>query len=148
MINKYFIHYFQMYSEGSSVVKQDNTTAFDYFKKAADKVHSCLFYHLLSTYCLTDVCSSILVRQRHTNFYRNPCSNFFGRHVFCSLWASSCESIFLLSKFPAYFVFGWIVYCFLRHWLLIFAMTLTFSLMSFSNSVFFRMHFKTIFSKL
>ena len=50
-----------MYSEGSSVVKQDNTTAFDYFKKAADKVHSCLFYHLLSTYCLTDVCASVLV---------------------------------------------------------------------------------------
>lgn len=30
--------YFQMYSEGSTAVKQDNETAFQWFKKAADAV--------------------------------------------------------------------------------------------------------------
>ena len=29
---------FQMYSEGSTAVKQDNETAFQWFKKAADAV--------------------------------------------------------------------------------------------------------------
>ena len=32
-----------MHSEGSPVVKQDNQTAFQYFKKAADKVSNSLF---------------------------------------------------------------------------------------------------------
>ena len=32
--------YFQMYTDGSGV-KADNSTAFSYFKKAADKVSTC-----------------------------------------------------------------------------------------------------------
>jgi len=36
-----------MYLEGSPVVKANNETAFNYFKKAADKVFCVLFYSVM-----------------------------------------------------------------------------------------------------
>ena len=37
-VNHQITSIFQMYSEGSTAVKQDNETAFQWFKKAADAV--------------------------------------------------------------------------------------------------------------
>ena len=48
------------------------------------------------------------------------CHNMFHHNIFDTSIGHQ-----LLGKFPAYFVFVWYVYCSLRQWLLIFAMTLT-----------------------
>ena len=68
-----------MYSEGSPAVKANNETAFEYFKKAADKVtqnDNIIYYTDYNAYLCIDICNvsafiyvDFRILYLYTNFY-------------------------------------------------------------------------------